>query len=101
MKKPVAKATGFFYVRRPGKLANGRPLRCGSPVRAGMRTGHRAPPPLSQSPRATALAGMAWQYPGPQKTKGPVAGALSGAFGVEVYGFEEGMFQSTVAPSAD
>ena len=65
MKKPVAKATGFFYVRRPGKLANGRPLRCGSPVRAGI--------------------------PGPQKTKGPVAGALSGAFGVEVYGFEEGM----------
>ena len=41
------------------------------------------------------------EYPGPQKTKGPVAGALSGAFGVEVYGFEEGMFQSTVAPSAD
>lgn len=31
------------------------------------------------------------EYPGPQKTKGPVAGALSGAFGVEVYGFEEGM----------
>lgn len=29
--------------------------------------------------------------PGPEKTKGPVAGALSGAFGVEVYGFEEGM----------
>jgi len=29
--------------------------------------------------------------PGLEKTKGPVAGALSGAFGVEVYGFEEGM----------
>lgn len=47
--------------------------------------------PSHRARRATALAGMAWQYPGPQKTKGPVAGALSGAFGVEVYGFEEGM----------
>lgn len=45
-------------------------------------------PPAFFMPAARDNAGG---IPGPEKTKGPVAGALSGAFGVEVYGFEEGM----------
>lgn len=49
------------------------------------------PIPLSKSLPDNCLAGMTWQHTGPKKTKGPVAGALSGAFGVEVYGVEEGM----------
>ena len=88
MEKPVAKATGFFYVRRPGKLANG-PLRLFRPGRDADRPSCPAAPlaePAGNCPGRDDI-----EYPGPQKTKGPVAGALSGAFGVEVYGFEEGM----------
>ena len=65
------------------------PLRLSRPGRDADRP--PSPAPLSKSLPDNCLAGMTWQHPGPKKTKGPVAGALSGAFGVEVYGVEEGM----------
>lgn len=88
MEKPVAGAAGFFYARRPGKRAINRPV---TPlVRAGVRDADRARG--SRSPDTDTGPGASrpgWYRPSPeaQKTKGPVAGALSGAFGVEVYGF--------------
>lgn len=91
MKKPVAKATGFFYVRRPGKPRTVG--RSAAALPSGQGCGQTIVP---RRPSRRARGQLPWpgwhgSIPGPQKTKGPVAGALSGAFGVEVYGFEEGM----------
>lgn len=48
-------------------------------------------PPLEEPAGQLLWPGWHGSIPAKKKTKGPVAGALSGAFGVEVYGFEEGM----------
>lgn len=37
MKKPVAKATGFFYARRPGKHVENAPWRTAVGLTSGMR----------------------------------------------------------------
>ena len=91
MEKPVAKATGFFMsaVRGSSRTVD----RSAAALPSGQGCGQTIVP---RRPSRRARGQLPWpgwhgSIPGPQKTKGPVAGALSGAFGVEVYGFEEGM----------
>ena len=91
MKKPVAKATGFFMsaVRGSSRTVD----RSAAALPSGQGCGQAIVPRRPSAEPAgncPGRDGMAVSR-APKDEAGPVAGALSGAFGVEVYGFEEGM----------
>lgn len=92
MKKPVAKAAGFFYVRRPGKRAINRPVT--SLVQAGVRDADRAW--CSRSPDTDTGPGASrtdWYRPSrrPKRRRAPLPGPCLVRLVWRFMGFEEGM----------